>query len=38
MIAENAISYFVTINPTSFEVIYTGISFNQKSSFSTFYK
>ena len=32
----NAISYVVTINPTTFEVIYTGISFNQKNSSSTF--
>jgi hypothetical protein len=31
-----SMSYFVTINPTTFEVIYTGVSFNQKSSFSTF--
>jgi hypothetical protein len=28
--------YFVTINPVTFEVIYSGISFNQKGSFSTF--
>ncbi|TRX03142.1 hypothetical protein [Flavobacterium gawalongense] len=33
---SKSICYFVTINPTTFEVIYTGISFNQKSSFSTF--
>jgi hypothetical protein len=28
--------YFVTINPVNFEIVYSGISFNQKGSFSTF--
>jgi hypothetical protein len=32
----DSMSYLVTINLPSFEVIYTGISFNQKNSFSTF--
>lgn len=32
----NDLCYFVTINPVNFEVIYSGISFNQKGSFSTF--
>lgn len=32
----SALCYFVTINPTTFEVNYSGISFNQNGSFSTF--
>jgi hypothetical protein len=32
----SVLCYFVTINPTTFEVNYSGISFNQKGSLSTF--
>lgn len=33
---ENSISYYVKINPDTFEVSYSGLSFNQTASFSTF--